>query len=80
MQNLIILFLALLPVISAQAEQSVSQVEIETRLKALEKEISNYKETLDSTQGQKTEIEATLEQNEQGINRLINRIDKIEKE
>ena len=80
MQNLIILFLALLPVISAQAEQSVSQVEIEARLKALEKEISNYKETLDSTQGQKSEIEATLERNEQGINKLINEINTIEKE
>ena len=80
MQNLIILFLALLPVISAQAEQSVSQVEIEARLKALEKEISSYKETLDSTQGQKSEIEATLERNEQGINKLINEIDTIEKE
>jgi len=80
MQNLIILFLALLPVISAQAEQSVSQVEIEARLKALEQEISNYKETLDSSQGQKSEIEATLERNEQGINKLINEIDTIEKE
>ena len=80
MQNLIILFLALLPVIPAQAEQSVSQVEIEARLKALDKEISNYKETLDSTQGQKSEIEATLERNEQGINKLINEIDTIEKE
>ena len=80
MQNLIILFLALLPVISAQAEQSGSQGEIEARLKALEKEISNYKETLDSTQGQKSEIEATLERNEQRINKLINEIDTIEKE
>ena len=80
MQNLIILFLALLPVIPAQAEQSVSQVEIEARLKALDKEISNYKETLDSTQGQKSKIEATLERNEQGINKLINEIDGIEKE
>ena len=80
MQKIIILFLALLPVLSVQAEQSESQVEIEARLKALEKEISNYKETLDSTQGQKSEIEATLERNEQGINKLINRIDKIEEE
>ncbi len=80
MQNLIILFLALLPVISAQAEQSGSQVEIEARLKALEKEISNYKETLDSTEGQKSVVEATLERNEQRINKLINEIDTIEKE
>ena len=80
MQNLIILFLALLPVISAQAEQSGSQGEIEARLKALEKEISNYKETLDSTEGQKSVVEATLERNEQRINKLINEIDTIEKE
>ena len=80
MQNLIIVFLALLPVISAQAEQAESQMEIEARLKALEKEISEYKETLDNTQGQKPEIEATLERNEQGINKLINEIDTIEKE
>ncbi|MDG1233534.1 MAG: peptidoglycan DD-metalloendopeptidase family protein [Pseudomonadales bacterium] len=80
MQNLIIVFLALLPVISAQAEQGESQIEIEARLKALEKEISEYKETLDNTQGQKSEIEATLERNEQGINKLINEIDTIEKE
>ena len=80
MQNLIIVFLALLPVISAQAEQAESQMEIEARLKALEKEISEYKETLDNTQGQKSEIEATLERNEQGINKLINEIDTIEKE
>ena len=80
MQNLIIVFLTILPVISAQAEQSVSEVEIEARLKALEKKISNYKETLHSTQGQKSEIEAILEQNEQGINKLINEINKIERE
>lgn len=80
MQNLIILFLALLPVISAQAEQSGSQGEIEARLKALEEKISNYKETLDSTEGQKSVVEATLERNEQRINKLINEIDTIEKE
>ena len=80
MQNLIILFLALLSVISAQAEQSASQQKIEARLKALEEEISSYKEVLDSTQGQKSVIEETLERNEKGINKLINEIDTIEKE
>ncbi|MDA0271711.1 MAG: peptidoglycan DD-metalloendopeptidase family protein [Proteobacteria bacterium] len=81
MQNLIILFLtALLIVAPAQAEQSASQEEIEARLKALEEEISSYKEMLDSTQGQKSEIEQTLERNEKGINKLINEIDSIEKE
>ena len=80
MQNLLILFLTLLSAISAQAEQSVSQSEIEARLKTLEEEILSYKEILDSTQGQKSEVEETLERNEKGINKLINEIDTIENE
>ena len=80
MQKLIILSLTLLSAISAQAEQSVSQSEIEARLKALEEEILSYKEILDSTQGQKSEVEETLERNEKGINKLINEIDTIENE
>ncbi len=80
MQNLIILFLALLPAMAAQAEQSASPEDIEARLKALEEEISTYKKILDSTQGQKSEIEETLERNEKGINKLINEIDTIENE
>ena len=79
MQNLIILFLVLFPLIPAQAEQSAGQEEIESRLKALEEEISTYRELLDSTEGQKSEIEKTLERNEKGINKLINEIDTIEK-
>jgi len=79
MQNLIILFLVLFSVLSVQAEQPESQEEIEARLKALEKEISSYKKTLDSTQGQKSEIEAVLKRNEKRINKLINEIDTIEK-
>jgi len=79
MQNLIILFLVLLSVLPAQAQQIESQKEIEAKLKALDKEISSYKETLDTTQGQKSEIEAVLERNEQGINKLVNKIDTIEK-
>jgi septal ring factor EnvC (AmiA/AmiB activator) len=34
---------------------------------------------LDTTQGQKSELEAVLERNEQGINKLVNKIDTIEK-
>ncbi len=79
MQNLIILFLVLFPLIPAQAEQSAGQEEIESRLKALEEEISTYRELLDSTEWQKSEIEKTLERNEKGINKLINEIDTIEK-
>lgn len=62
------------------AEESISQAEIETRLKALEAEILNYKEALESTQGQKTEVEKTLESNEKGISDLIKNIEAIEKE
>ncbi len=79
MQNLLILFLTLLSAISAQAEQSVSQSEIEARLKTLEEEILSYKEILDSTQGQKSEVEETLERKEKGIKKRINESDTIEK-
>jgi septal ring factor EnvC (AmiA/AmiB activator) len=80
MQNLIIIFLVLFPVLSAQAQQTEGQEEIEAKLKTLEKEISSYKKTLDSTQGQKSEIETVLERNEKGINKLINEIGTIEKD
>ena len=79
MQNLIILFLILLLALSAQAEQLKGQKEVEAKLKAIEKEISSYKKTLNSTQGQKSEIEAVLKRNEKGINKLINEIGTIEK-
>ena len=79
MQNLIILFLTLLSVLTAQAQQTEAQEEIEAKLKTLDKEISSYKKTLDTTQGQKSELEAVLERNEQGINKLVNKIDTIEK-
>jgi murein hydrolase activator len=79
MQNLAILFLVLLSALSTQAQQIEDQEEIEEKLKALEKEISSYKKTLDTTQGQKSEIEDVLERNEQGINKLVNKINIIEK-
>ena len=79
MQNLIILFLTLLSVLTAQAQQVEAQEEIEAKLKTLDKEISSYKKTLDTTQGQKSELEAVLERTEQGINKLVNKIDTIEK-
>ena len=79
MRNLIILFLSFLSVLPAQAQQIEGREEIEAKLKALEKEISSYKKTLDTTQGHKSEIEAVLERNEQGINKLVNKIDAIEK-
>jgi septal ring factor EnvC (AmiA/AmiB activator) len=79
MKNLIILFLVLFPLLSAQAEQPEGQEEIEAKLKALEKEISTHKKTLNSKQGEKSKTEEVLERNEKGINKLINEIGAIEK-
>ena len=80
MQNLIILLLVLIPALSAQAGQPESQKEIGTRLEVIKTEISSYTKWFDSIQGQKPEIEEVLKRNEKGINKLINEIDKIEKE
>ena len=79
MQNLVILFLVLFTVLSAQAKHPEDQEEIAAKLKALEKEISSDKKTLKSTQGEKSKTEAVLERNEKGINKLINEIGAIEK-
>ena len=64
---------------SAAAEQVRNQQEIEAKLEALEDEISKYQEMLESTEGQKSEVEETLKRNEKGISDLINSIDHIEK-
>ncbi len=66
--------------LSIGAEEEITQAQIEQRLKELEAEISRYKGLLESTEGQKSEIEENLEQNEKGISDLINKIDDIEEE
>ncbi|MFT7221295.1 MAG: septal ring factor EnvC (AmiA/AmiB activator) [Candidatus Azotimanducaceae bacterium] len=63
-----------------ESKQQDSQEDVEERLKALDAEISKYKEMLESTQGQKSEVEATLQRNEIGISELIKSIDDIERE
>lgn len=60
--------------------EELSQQEIEQKLKALEDEISKYREVLDSTEGKKSDVEKNLEKNEKGISDLIIRIEGIEEE
>lgn len=64
----------------AAASEALNQQEIEARLKALEEELSNYKDLLENTEGQKSEIEETLKRNEKGISDLIKEIEHIEEE
>ena len=73
-------FLLLLLALSVPAspESAKSPEEIEAELKALEAEISRYKDKLEASEGQKSEIEDTLKQNEKGISDLIKKIENIE--
>ena len=63
---------------TAEAEQTKGQQEIESKLRALEEELAKYKEILESTEGQKSEIEETLKRNEKGISEFMNKIEDIE--
>ena len=63
-----------------QAEAAADPEEIETRLKALEAEISRYKELLENTEDARSEVEETLKRNEKGISDLIKSIEDIETE
>ncbi|MBL6691474.1 MAG: peptidoglycan DD-metalloendopeptidase family protein [Pseudomonadales bacterium] len=74
-----LLILLCLPVL-ADANDDIDQAQVEAKLKELEAEISKYKELLQNTQGEKSEIESTLEKNEKGISDLINKIEDIEEE
>lgn len=59
---------------------SKSPKEIEQELKALEAEISKFKEMLKTTKGARSELEQELEKNEKTINNTINKIDDIERD
>lgn len=74
-----LLILLCLPVL-ADANDDIDQAQVEAKLKELEAEISKYKELLQNTQGEKSEIESTLEKNEKGISDLINKIEDVEEE
>jgi len=74
----VFLSLVLALAMPVNAEEAKSPEEIEAELKALEAEISKYKDMLEATEGQKSEIEDTLKQNEKGISDLIKKIENIE--
>lgn len=74
----VFLLLMLALSVPASPEAAKSPDEIEAELKALEAEISKYKDKLEASEGQKSEIEDTLKQNEKGISNLIRKIESIE--
>lgn len=76
----IVILSLLLPSAIVTADDEISQAQVEAKLKELEAEISRFKELLESTEGEKSDVEKTLEKNERGISDLINKIDDIEKE
>jgi septal ring factor EnvC (AmiA/AmiB activator) len=74
------LLCAMLPWAACSWAADESPQEIEAKLQALESEISKYKEALDKTRGEHTNLEDTLQRNEKGISDLIKEIDDIETE
>ncbi len=73
----VFLLLMLALSVPASPEAAKSPEEIEAELKALEAEISKYKDKLEASEGQKSDIEDTLKQNEKGISDLIKKIENI---
>ena len=73
-----LLTLSLATMVSATAEQKMDQAELEKKLQALASEISKFKEMLDKTHGEKSNLESNLEFNEKNINDLLKKIQTIE--
>lgn len=72
------IFLVLSPLCFAQnASQSG---DLEAQIKAMEEEIHKYKELLQSTQGQHSDMENDLEKTEKNVNELKKKVDGIETE
>lgn len=72
------LFLLVFNIYAAVAEAEISQAELERKLQALESEIGKFKEMLDKTSGEKSDLERNLESNEKNINNLLKKIQNIE--
>jgi len=73
---LILLFLGLSqPGFAQNASQSE---ELEAKIKAMEKEIREYKELLQGTQDQHSDLENDLEKTEKNVNELKQKVDSIE--
>lgn len=75
---LIFLGLSITATVPLSAEQTTDPAELERQLQALKVEISNFKELLDKTHGEKSNIEENLEDNEKNINNLLKKIQTIE--
>lgn len=76
------LFLFCLLSFSIQAADSTNQsrdpAELLKELDALEAEIQKFKDMLKRTQGERSDLESTLENNEQDINQILKRIEGIQ--
>ncbi len=62
----------------ALAAAEIDPVELEKQLQVLEAEIGKFKEALERTRGEKSELENNLESNEKNINELLKKIQSIE--
>ncbi len=65
---------------SLAAEDSVSQQDVEERLKTLEAKILKYQEELSSNTDEHAEIEARLRQNEKAISRLVSQMSRLKRD
>jgi|TARA_B100001971_G_scaffold214046_1_gene249476 septal ring factor EnvC (AmiA/AmiB activator) len=64
--------------VPATADQKMDPAELEKKLQELESEISKFKDMLDRTHGEKSNLESNLESNEKSINELLKKIQTIE--
>lgn len=71
------LLLILTPFTAAQ-ENSRDPAALLKELDALEAEINKFKEMLQRTEGERSELESSLENNEQNINEILKRIEDIQ--
>lgn len=72
---------AFLPLASHGAENSSTQrdpAELMKELDALEAEIEKFKQMLKRTEGERSDLESSLESNEQDINQILKRIQSIQ--
>ena len=64
----------------SNADKDAQALRIQTELQALEDEINNFRSMLNNTQGQKSNLENTLETNEKDISEILNNIKDIQKD
>ena len=62
------------------AQNASQSADLEAKIKAMEKEINEYKELLQGTQDQHSDLENDLEKTEKNVNELKQKVDSIETE